>query len=347
MISWNTHVAKLYNISQMQPNNTTLQPKVSIVIPVYKAEKYIGRCVRTLFSQTLDSLEYIFVDDCSPDDSIGVMTDILEEYPERKQQVKIIRHEENTGVGQSRQDGVDAATGEYIIHCDPDDWVEPDMYEQLFQRAMETDADMVYCDYFMETNGTSRLISQSIESYDNNFLIFALCSGRLYGSCWNKLVSRDFIIRNNVSFIKGLNVCEDLFFFIQLLKKGMSVEYIDKALYHYDFYINPNSIQRTSLPNHILQDEQIILLSHKYLDTESYDSARQALISGALFHIFIVSPDQDSVFIKRYRRYYNEVSAKRYLSLQNWILLSIAFRFSKTFAQKLMCFLKRLKHRII
>lgn len=68
----------------MQQNNTTLQPKVSIVIPVYKAEKYIGRCVRTLFSQTC-------------------------------------------------QNGVDAATGEYIIHCDPDDCVEPDMYEQLFQ----------------------------------------------------------------------------------------------------------------------------------------------------------------------------------------------------------------------
>ena len=128
-------------------------PKVSIVIPVYNVEKYIERCVRTLFAQTLDDLEYIFVDDCSPDNSIDVMLKVLEEYPVRKPQVKLIRHEINQGVSQSRQDGVEAATGEYIIHCDPDDWVELDMYEQLYTKAKETNADLVLCDYYEVTNG--------------------------------------------------------------------------------------------------------------------------------------------------------------------------------------------------
>ena len=127
-------------------------PKVSIIIPVYKAEQYIDRCVRALFGQNLRDLEYIFVDDCSPDRSIDVMEQVLREYPDRQQQVKIIRHRRNMGVGQSRQDGIDEATGEYIIHCDPDDWVEPEMYYLMYDAACRTNADIVVCDYFENTS---------------------------------------------------------------------------------------------------------------------------------------------------------------------------------------------------
>ena len=110
-------------------------PKVSICIAVYNVEKYIEQCVRSLFEQTLDDLEYIFVDDASPDASIDVLLRVLEDYPHRKNQVKLLRHETNQGVAVARKDAIAAATGEYIIHCDPDDWVDLDMYEKLYVKA--------------------------------------------------------------------------------------------------------------------------------------------------------------------------------------------------------------------
>ncbi len=317
-------------------------PKVSIVIPVYKAEKYIERCVRSLFEQTLNELEFIFVDDFSPDDSINILNKILDFYPLRKGQVKIIRHSHNQGVSQSRQDGLSIATGDFVIHCDPDDWVEKDMYERLYTHAIKSNADLVFCDYIMETGKVSRIESQSLESLNKDDIIFALCSGKIYGSCWNKLVSRVFIEKNNIKFIEGLNVCEDLFFFLQLLKLGPSVSYLNKPLYHYDFIINPNSIQRISLPNHIAQDEKIISLANEYLDTNTYENARQSLISGALFHIFTIDQESDSNFVSKYGKYYDE-KIKKYLPFQNRIFLNIAFSFSKTFSQKLLSSLKRLK----
>ena len=96
-------------------------PKVSVIVPVYNAEKYIERCVRSLYNQTLDDIEYIFVDDCTPDNSMEVLQKVMDEYPKRKLHTKIIIHTTNTGQSGSRKDGILAATGDYIIHCDADD----------------------------------------------------------------------------------------------------------------------------------------------------------------------------------------------------------------------------------
>ena len=109
-------------------NIVSYNPKVSVIIPVYNVEKYIERCARSLLEQSLKDIEYIFVDDCSPDNSITMLENILKEYPERQPLVKILFHEPNRGLAYTRQEGVDAAKGEYIIHCDSDDWVEPEMY---------------------------------------------------------------------------------------------------------------------------------------------------------------------------------------------------------------------------
>ena len=116
------------NLQKISLNMCT---KVSVVIPVYNVEKYIERCARSLFEQTLDSIEYIFVDDCSPDNSIAVMENVLAEYPHRKEQIKIIRHEVNQGPYAARRHALQAATGDYVISCDADDWVDYDLYEKM------------------------------------------------------------------------------------------------------------------------------------------------------------------------------------------------------------------------
>ena len=125
--------------------------KVSVCIPVYGVEKYIERCARSLFEQTMrDGIEFIFVNDCTPDKSIEILEKVLAEYPHRKKQTQIINHEKNSGLVAARKTGLAHATGEYIIHCDSDDWVELNMYEKMYHAAKAADADMVYCDYVKE-----------------------------------------------------------------------------------------------------------------------------------------------------------------------------------------------------
>ena len=122
--------------------------KVSVCIPVYGVEKYIERCARSLFEQTMkDGIEFIFVNDCTKDKSIEILEQVLGEYPERKEQVKIIHHEKNKGLVAARKTGLAHATGDYIIHCDSDDWVDLNLYETMYNKAVEVNADVVCCPF--------------------------------------------------------------------------------------------------------------------------------------------------------------------------------------------------------
>ena len=104
-----------------------IMPKVSVIVPVYGVERYMERCARSLFEQTLDDIEFIFVDDCSPDRSLDILNEVLEEYVDRQLQTQIVRLDQNGGLPNARKVGLRLATGNYIIHCDSDVWVERDM----------------------------------------------------------------------------------------------------------------------------------------------------------------------------------------------------------------------------
>ena len=221
-------------------------PKVSIIIPVYKAEQYIDRCVRALFGQNLRDLEYIFVDDCSPDRSIDVMEQVLREYPDRQQQVKIIRHQRNMGVGQSRQDGIDEATGEYIIHCDPDDWVEPEMYYLMYDAACRTNADIVVCDYFENTSDSEKNVCHGQE--DNSLSIFnEIVHHKLHTSLWNKLVRRDYAIRYRIP--AGVNLWEDMSVITPLLLTAKKIHWLHRPLYHYRIDNSQSILHKSTTTN--------------------------------------------------------------------------------------------------
>ena len=129
------------------------EPKVSVVVPVYGVEAYIGQCVRSLFSQTWDNCEFIFVDDGSPDNSISMLESVLTtEFPQLQSSVKVL-HEPNSGLPCARMAGLAKAEGDYIIHVDSDDWVEPDYVRNLVEKAIDEGADVVYCDFYKEYSG--------------------------------------------------------------------------------------------------------------------------------------------------------------------------------------------------
>lgn len=167
----------------------TQRPKVSIIIPVYGVEKYIERCIRSLFEQTLRDIEYIFIDDCTPDKSVEILKRVLEEYPQRKSQVVIHRMEKNSGQAAVRKWGMLNATGEYVIHCDSDDWVDVHMYEEMYNKAIEEDADVVVCD-FCSTDCENEQYSKGLISKERENVIVDVLLWRIAGCLWNKLVRR-------------------------------------------------------------------------------------------------------------------------------------------------------------
>lgn len=228
-------------------------PKVSVIVPIYKAEKYIERCVMSLLKQTLEEIELIFVDDCTPDRSIDILKRTIEQYPNKLNHIKLVHHNTNLGVSISRQDGVNAAIGDYIIHCDPDDWVESDMYDKMYSHAIRTHADIVMSDYVMEYGNKSIFKSLKISNIDSEDLLNALVRGDLHGGLWNKLVNRNFIIKNNIFFTPGLNICEDLIYCIRLMQKHPTVSYLNMPFYHYDKYSNPNAMTQLSTTHDRIQ----------------------------------------------------------------------------------------------
>lgn len=212
--------------------------KVSIIVPVYKAEKSLQRCIDSLLAQTLQDFEIILIDDGSPDRS-GVICD---EYSSKDKRVKTI-HKQNEGVSAARQTGIDVATGEYIIHADSDDWVEPTMLEELYGKAKHDDADVVICDYYFEDALGRQFVRKQKPSSLSSEIILCELFQQLHGSCCNKLVKKVCYNRYNIKFPIGINYCEDLLTWIQLYKnKCVKTTYLPKAFYHYCF--NEDSITR-------------------------------------------------------------------------------------------------------
>ena len=165
-------------------------PKISIIVPVYKAEKYLRRCLDSIIAQTFTDWECILIDDGSPDNS----GKICDEYAASDKRFRVI-HQENQGVSAARQKGLDNCIGEYVIHTDPDDWVEKDFLNKMFERAQLTDADMVMCDFNRIYKDKTILYSQKPTSFDCEDIINDLLNGKLWGITWNKLIKRECIVK--------------------------------------------------------------------------------------------------------------------------------------------------------
>ena len=213
-------------------------PKVSVVVPVYKAEKYIEKCAESLFGQSLAEMEFIFVDDCSPDRSIEIIEKVLDRYPKRKGQVKIIRHEINKKVSAARKTGVDAATGEYIIFCDSDDWVDTDMYLELYRAAVVDNSDVVYCDLFFVVNNVKQIVCQADTSGGVD-VIQKLLQADINSSLCVKLV-RSELYKNNKEYLNVRSMYDDTATSLFLLYTAKVIKHVKKPFYYY--IMRPNSI---------------------------------------------------------------------------------------------------------
>ena len=215
-------------------------PKVSVIIPVFGVEKYIERCARSLFEQTLDDIEYLFINDCTEDASMDVLERVMQEYPQRKNQIRIVNMPTNSGQAAVRRYGIHLATGNYIIHCDSDDWVDIKMYEIMYREAVSEDLDIVICDCFYSTE-KSNIYKNCYSTLDKCKLLHDLITQKVPVAVWNKLIKKE--LYNNKELIYPThNVGEDYALTIQLVLYAKKYGYIKNALYYY--YQNPLSITK-------------------------------------------------------------------------------------------------------
>lgn len=206
---------------------------VSILVPVYGVEKYIERCARSLFGQTYQNLEYIFVDDCSPDRSIELLENVINDYPHRKIQIRIIRHSMNKGIAAVRNTAVNAANGLFICHVDSDDYLDVDAIRLMVEDQQINQSDIV-------TVGACRLykdhidyMRQSPSNSKEQFLLFVL-QPNFDHTIWGRLIRlslyKDYGIMNKDGFNQG----EDWWTTPRLIYYAQSISCIRKVLYYYD-----------------------------------------------------------------------------------------------------------------
>ncbi len=206
---------------------------VSILVPVYNVENYIEKCARSLFGQTFQDLEYIFVDDASPDRSMDVLTRVMKDYDGIESRVRIIRHDVNRGLAAARNSAVDAAQGDYIVHVDSDDWLSPDFVAILMQAAEKEDADLVVTN-FMEVRSNSSQEWKNEPCVDNVALTKSLLRRKSLTHIIGKLIRRSILTDNDLRAVEGINQGEDYLLTPRIAYYSKKISVVESPLYFYN-----------------------------------------------------------------------------------------------------------------
>ena len=201
-------------------------PLVSVIVPIYGVEEYIERCARSLMAQTFRDVEFIFVNDGTPDRSMEILAGVLD--PERD--VKII-NKKNEGLPQARLSGIRASSGKYIMHLDSDDWIEPSAIELLVRKALETGADLIYYDFWKEYRNRSKMDHERTYTIpDKEKWMRRLYNNGAYGYVWSKFAKRELY---EGIFAPRFNMHEDIVFSTQLVYRAQSFAQLSVPLVHY------------------------------------------------------------------------------------------------------------------
>ncbi|MEE3484343.1 MAG: glycosyltransferase [Bacteroidales bacterium] len=275
-------------------------PAISVIVPVYKAENYLHRCVDSILAQTFTDFEVLLVDDGSPDRS----GEICDEYAQKDDRVRVF-HKENGGVSSARNVGIDNALGEYTIHADPDDWVEPNMLEELYKKAQEEDADMVFCDFYMNKPLKQTYKSQYPTSLYDIQLLRKDFINKLHGSTCNKLIRAKCYKQQNIRFNESIAFCEDKLFILEILKHINRVSYMNQAFYHYDLSTNENSLaKRNFTQENYLERKKVCELLKKELTNMDYKRDIEEMETYLmLWPAFFYSKFTSSQFMSYYYEY--------------------------------------------
>jgi len=212
-----------------------MQVKVSVIIPFFNAANYIANCVHCLFGQTLREMEFIFVNDCSTDDSLLVLEKTIATYANMGRIVKIVNQTTNKGIATARNVGLAHTSGQCIGWVDADDLIDEQLFEKMYDKLSQDEADIVWCDFFNTYRDHEDYISQEYTTKPED-CVGGLIKGDLMGALWNKLFRKTLFTDHQIHFPDGMNMCEDLRVSVQLFYFARRVSYLHGAYYHYVKY---------------------------------------------------------------------------------------------------------------
>ena len=212
--------------------NQSHDTKVSIIVPIYNSTPYLEQCVRTLMLQTYHNIEYLFIDDASSDGSLDLLSSLLDQYPYRRNQCKVFKNDINKGVAFCRRLCMKNATGEYLIHVDSDDYVDAMFIEKLLSEALETQSDMVICNFSNVYKNKIKANAQFKEVVRSE-LIKRLLVGTTHNGLWNKLVRRSIIVENNLYPDDSFRLLEDKSISFRMVYFAKKISFIHEPLYNY------------------------------------------------------------------------------------------------------------------
>ena len=276
-------------------------PEVSVIIPIYNVGRFIGRCADSLMRQTLPDVEFIFVNDCTPDDSLTVLNSVISRYD---RDVKIISHKENTGLPSARNSGLAIAKGEFIFHCDGDDWVEENLLERMVFEARSKEADFVYCDFFLSFEKSERYMGNPDFKDPQEMLRRGFLGGTMKYNVWNKLARRE--LYDDIRFPDGHSMGEDMTM-IQILCGAKRVAHVREALYHY-VQTNTGAFSKTQSPKQLADVRYNVDRTVSFLESK-YDSSLEESISNFKLSIklpFLISDRSDQYQL--WREWYPEAN---------------------------------------
>ncbi|MGL4739212.1 MAG: glycosyltransferase family 2 protein [Sarcina sp.] len=256
--------------------------KVSILIPVYNAENFLKACLDSVINQTLKDIEIIVTNDGSKDNSEKIINDYMK-IDNRIQYIK----QDNKGLGATRNGGIVAASGEYIAFLDSDDWVDLEFYEKLYNRAIETEADLVVAPHIVEVFDKSYVKNIS-NIFGKDKYLEGVLDGEVEGFSWNKLYKRSLIIDNNLKFpVRGeLENVEDQYFTIRSVYYANKLEFIKNSYLHYRCNLSSivNTYQKT-----LIEDIQKLYIENKKLlnnDSIYIEFMQKNLLKGIIGILF-------------------------------------------------------------
>lgn len=235
---------------------------ISIVVPVYKAEAYIDKCIQDIIGQSFKDFELLLVLDGSFDKS----EDFCDKWALQDSRINVIK-EQHAGVAHARQVGLDNVKGEYILFVDADDTVSPTMLEEMYNDAKERDADIVVSDFTELTNEGDIYRSQQPSALNGISILEDILNGKLYGALWNKLIRTETIRKTQAHFTEALTMREDLVFLSELLPHVDKVAYIPKAFYGYERR-NVSSLTNNYLDESVDYYRQEVLWNHLILQNQ-------------------------------------------------------------------------------
>lgn len=295
--------------------------KVSILVPIYNAEKYIRKCAKSLFEQTYNNIEYLFVDDASTDNSICELQHVLLEYPMRWKSVKIIRHEKNCGIAVTRNDLIKQTTGDYLMFVDSDDWISNNAVDLLISTAESNNSDIVIANWSIENNRVSKEVC--IPILNRQDYIKAVLSRKITASLWAKLYRTDFYMSTGIRFSEHQDYGEDYMVIPQIVYKARRIHYLDHVIYYYR-KSNPSSLTNNISPKHVTDLQNVLIVLDKFFlslpDAASYDKALKIARMKTLVNL-IKSAKKTIYDVILYSFQFDTIDNYKLLNIKDRILL--------------------------